>query len=149
MPFSRSAITAAVVSFLAAGCAGEGTTSGLICPGGGTGAPTPTLSADVQPILSASCAVAGCHTGTSPAQSMNLSAGQTLGNTVNVPSLEVPNLARICPGNPDQSYLVHKIQGTQASVGGSGSRMPLGGQPLSQGQINTIRAWVSAGAQNN
>ncbi len=148
MAFARS-IVYAVSLFAGAACAGDGSMVGLMCTGGGSGAATPALSADVQPILTASCAVSGCHTGSSPAQSMSLSAGQTFANTVNRAALEAPNLARVCPGNPDESYLVHKVQGTQGTVGGSGARMPLGGQPLSQPQINTIRAWISAGAQNN
>ena len=80
---------------------------------------------------------------------MNLSAGQAYANTVNVPSNELPSMDRIEPGDPNQSYLVNKIQGTQGDVGGSGQRMPLGGDPLSEADINTIRAWITAGAENN
>jgi hypothetical protein len=58
-------------------------------------------------------------------------------------------MLRVRPSVPDSSYLVHKIQGTQASVGGSGGQMPLGGAPLSQSQIDLIRAWIAAGARNN
>jgi len=126
-------------------CAGDGTTD----PGSNPGTGTPTLSEDVQPIFTANCAFSGCHGGASPAQGMNLSAGQAYQNTVGVPSVELPGMDRIEPGQPDQSYLVNKIQGTQASVGGSGQRMPLGLSPLSQDDINTIRAWVEAGASDN
>jgi hypothetical protein len=80
---------------------------------------------------------------------MNLSAGQALSNTVNVASNELPSMDRIEPGQPDLSYLVQKIQGTQAGVGGSGGRMPLGGQSLTQSQIDLIRAWITGGATNN
>lgn len=79
---------------------------------------------------------------------MNLSAGQAYGNTVNVESLERAGMDRIEPGAPDDSYLVHKIQGTQADVGGSGVRMPVGGQ-LTQAEIETIRSWIAAGAADN
>lgn len=126
-------------------CAGDGTTD----PGDNPGNGTPTFTEDVQPIFSANCAFSGCHGGASPAQGMNLSAGQAYLNTVGVPSVELPGMDRIEPGQPDQSYLVNKIQGTQASVGGSGQRMPLGGSALSQDDIDTIRAWVEAGASNN
>lgn len=108
----------------------------------------PSLAQHVQPILTASCALSGCHAGASPAQGMNLSSGQTHSNTVNVQSNESA-LLRIKPLLPDSSYLVHKIEGTQSSVGGSGSQMPLGGAPLSQQQIDTIRAWITKGAANN
>ncbi len=66
---------------------------------------------------------------------------------LNVQSNE-SSLVRIAPGDPPASYLVHKIEGTQASVGGSGVRMPLGGS-LTDDQINTIRAWVTKDAPNN
>ncbi len=117
--------------------------------GGGNGSGTPTLSGSVQPILSANCALSGCHAGSSPARNMNLSSGQTFSNTVNVASEQVPTMDRIEPGQPDQSYLVHMIQGTFGQVGGMGPRMPLGGTPLTQAQIDVIRAWITAGAQNN
>ncbi len=151
LSLARSTLAAtALVGVLA--CAGDGTgpDNGTPTNGTPTNGGTPTLSADVQPILSANCTSSGCHGGTSPAQGMNLgSAAQTFSNTVNVPSNEAPNLDRVEPGQPDQSYLVHKIQGTQASVGGSGQRMPLGGAALSQADIDKIRAWITAGAANN
>lgn len=133
----------------ALGCAGEGTEVVVNCTPGGTGAASPTLSGDVQPIFTANCTDSGCHGGTAPQLGQNLTAGQAYASIVNVPSSEVPRLMRVCPGEPDSSYLVHKVQGTQASVGGTGERMPLGGTPLSQDDINLIRAWITAGAQNN
>ena len=108
-----------------------------------------TLSGGVQPIFTARCALSGCHTGTSPQEGMNLSAGMAFANIVNVPANQLMSMNRVAPGDPDQSYLVHKIQGTQASVGGSGNQMPLTGCCLSQQDIDTIRAWITAGAQNN
>ena len=68
---------------------------------------------------------------------------------MNVASTELPTMDRIEPGDPDNSYLVHKIQGTQASVGGTGERMPLGRPALTQEQIDIIRAWIADGAMNN
>jgi hypothetical protein len=58
-------------------------------------------------------------------------------------------MKRVQPFQPDSSYLVHKIQGDQAGVGGQGGRMPLGMAPLAQQQIDLIRAWITAGAKNN
>jgi hypothetical protein len=79
---------------------------------------------------------------------MNLSQGQAYANIVNVQSNE-SSLLRVRPSQPDSSYLVHKIQGTQSNVGGSGGQMPLGRNPLSQAQIDTIRQWIADGAPNN
>jgi hypothetical protein len=62
---------------------------------------------------------------------------------VDVPSVEVPGLHRVAPGEPDNSYLVQKIEG-RAAVG---DQMPLGGPSLDAEQINLIRQWIAAGAQ--
>jgi hypothetical protein len=108
------------------------------------GAPTLTqLQADIfTPI----CSV--CHTGVGASLpgSQNLSAGHTYASIVNVSSIEVPTLKRIVPGDPDNSYLVLKIQGSPGIVG---VQMPASGGPLTQAQIDEVRAWVSAGALNN
>lgn len=139
-------------SVVAAACAGNGL--GLDQNGNplGSTAECPDsvcLSRDIQPILSTNCAVAGCHAGTSPQQGMNLSEGLAYQNIVNVPANERTGMMRVLPSQPDSSYLVHKIQGTQGTVGGIGERMPLGQPPLTQTQIDLIRAWIAAGAKNN
>lgn len=103
----------------------------------------------VQPIFTANCAFAGCHAGTSPQEGMNLSGGLAYQNIVNVPSNERAGMMRVTPSQPDSSYLVHKVQGTQGTVGGSGGQMPLGGTPLSTQQVSLIRAWITQGAKNN
>ena len=138
-----------VAAVYGAACAGDGsvTNPGDNNNGGGGGGGTGFAGA-VQPILTANCALSGCHAGASPAQGMNLSVGQAYANIVNVPSNE-SGLLRVKPSEPDSSYLVHKIQGTQGSVGGSGGRMPLGSAALSQTQIDAIRQWITDGAQNN
>ena len=135
----------ALLSLVGTACAGDGT--GVDGGGGVNGGPT--LSADVQPILTANCALSGCHVGSDPQEGQNLSAGQTFSNVVNVASNELPTMDRVEPGQPDSSYLVHKIQGTHLQVGGSGDRMPLARSPLSQTEIDVIRAWIQAGAMAN
>ncbi|PYP19958.1 MAG: hypothetical protein DMD54_01700, partial [Gemmatimonadetes bacterium] len=65
---------------------------------------------------------------------------------------EVGALERVRSSRPDSSYLVHKIQGTQTTVGGSGARMPFGcsgASCLDNATINLIRNWILQGAQNN
>lgn len=129
-------------------CSGDGTG---VDGNGGNGA-APTFSGEVQPIFTNRCALSGCHIGSNappPGKPMDLSAGQAFGNIVNVSSIQVDSLLRVRAGSPDRSYLVFKIEGRAGSVGGENTRMPLGMSPLSQDQINTIRAWIAAGAQNN
>ncbi len=90
----------------------------------------------------------GCHDG-SPGGlpgAQDLTAGNAYASIVNVPSLEQPALMRVKPGDPDNSYLIRKLQGT---VGISGVRMPYGGPYLDQATIDQIRAWIANGAVNN
>jgi hypothetical protein len=54
-------------------------------------------------------------------------------------------LLRVKPGDPDNSYMVHKIEGLAGIVGG---RMPLGQTPLPQTTIDAIRQWIANGAPN-
>ncbi len=125
-------------------CGGDGT--GL---DGDDGGDEVTLSRDVQPIFTGNCVFSGCHAGSDPAQGMSLGAGQAFSSAVNVAARELPSMNRVTPNQPDNSYLVHKVQGTHLDVRGTGSRMPLDRSPLSQSDIDLIRAWIQAGAQLN
>jgi uncharacterized protein (TIGR03118 family) len=93
----------------------------------------------------------GCHNGSQPAGgplpgSQNLTAGHTFSSVVGVASIEQPALMRVKPNDPDNSYLVHKVEGT---AGITGAQMPFGGPPLSQDTIAQIRSWIASGAPNN
>jgi hypothetical protein len=159
-----------ILAMLVLACAGDGTgldENGNPTPGGpqppgpqppGPEAPGPeppgpepsaTLSGDVQPIFSTNCALSGCHAGLNAVLGQDLSTGRTFASVVDIPSVEAPSLRRVRPFLPDSSYLVHKIQGTQVSVGGSGARMPLIGGALTEDEIAVIRAWIAAGALDN
>jgi uncharacterized protein (TIGR03118 family) len=92
-----------------------------------------------------------CHNGSQPAGgalpgSMNLLAGNSFASIVNVASLEQGTLMRVKPGDPDNSYLIHKVENT---AGIAGAQMPFGGPFLDQPTIDQIRSWITAGAQNN
>ena len=107
--------------------------------------PAATLTEVQTQIFTPTCATSGCHTGASPAQGMDLSAGQTFSNTVNVLSTEDGDFDRVEPGDPDNSYLVQKVEGSASS----GGRMPLGQPALSNDEIQLIRSWIADGAQDN
>lgn len=108
----------------------------------------PTLSSIQANVFNLHCAVSGCHdgNGTQLPGVMDLSAGQAFGSTVNVRSVENANLFRITPGDPDNSYLVRKIEGR---AGIAGVRMPFGRPPLAPEQIEAVREWIADGAQDN
>ncbi len=106
----------------------------------------PTLDALQASVFAPNCAVSGCHTGptgnTLPA-GMDLShADASFANLVGVASIQQPALSRVAAGDPDNSYLVQKIEGTAAA----GGRMPLGGGVLDQALIDDIREWIANGA---
>lgn len=112
--------------------------------GGGAGADTSLLTADFKSIQDAvftpMCIT--CHAGGAAPRGLRLEEPVSFSMLVNVPSDEAPNTLRVAPGDPDNSYLIHKLEGT-AAVGG---RMPLNGPQLPQADIDVIRQWITAGA---
>jgi hypothetical protein len=105
---------------------------------------TTSLFQQVQDqVLTPNCT--GCHVGAGAPQGLRLDAGNSYALLVNVASTQVPTLLRVKPGDPDNSWLVKKIDGT-ATVGG---RMPLGRAALPQASIDLVRSWISAGATMN
>jgi hypothetical protein len=129
------------VSLLGA-CGGSG--AGLDAngrPGMGNGS---TLTADLQSIqdhvFTPICTA--CHTGAAAPLGFRLDAASAFAMLINTPSVEVPSLKRVAPGQPDASYLIQKLEG-HAAVGG---QMPLGQTPLPQATINVIRQWIANGA---
>ena len=114
----------------------------------------PTLSSIQSEIfdkagVSGSQACTACHTnvGRTPAGNLNLVAGASYASLVGVASGENPAVLYVSPGDPDNSYLVHKLEGTPAIVG---RQMPRNGPPyLTTGEILVIRRWIALGAKND
>ena len=143
----RGAGTLLAMILVWSGCAGDGT--GLDKFGnprapGGPPPLAPALSAIQANIFTPICT--RCHTGGAAPQGLPLDAGVSRQNLVGVASVERPELQRVNPGNPDDSYIVWKIEGRSGIVGG---RMPLGLDPLTPEQIAAIRGWIEAGAPDN
>jgi mono/diheme cytochrome c family protein len=109
--------------------------------------PMVTLAQLQSTIFTPRCS--SCHTGNGAGLpgSMNLtSAAASFAALVNVTSVENAALKRVLPGQPNDSYIVHKLEGTDI---GNTSRMPLGGPFLDQATIDMVRAWITQGALNN
>ncbi len=106
---------------------------------------TPTLSGAVQPIFTASCATSGCHRGSAPRATLNLATGMAHGQLVNVGVASCFGRTRVVPGRPKDSYLVNKLTNVDLC---NGNRMPPA-VALPAAQIDTIRAWICAGAKND
>ena len=92
----------------------------------------------------------GCHTGPSGSAlpgGMDLSStADSYASLVGVSSIQQPTLDRVEPGNPDDSYLVRKLEGGPDITG---TRMPQGGPFLNQAAMDRIRQWITDGAPNN
>lgn len=94
-------------------------------------------------------ACTGCHNTAFRAftAGLNLEPAVAYASLVNVPSVEKPGLLRVAPNDPDNSYLIHKLEGRSDIVG---VRMPRGQGPfLTEGQMTVIRRWIALGAPNN
>jgi hypothetical protein len=134
---------AATLTAQAVDAAGNTTTSAGVAITINNSAPAVTLATLQTTIFGPICS--GCHSGvggTLPGSMSLASASATAASLINVTSLEVGTLKRVLAGDPTNSYVVQKISGT-AAVGG---RMPLGGTPLTQQQIDDVKAWIQAGA---
>jgi hypothetical protein len=90
-----------------------------------------------------------CHTdtGRTPPNNLVLLEGRSYSQLVGRGAFGKPGATLVVPGDPDNSYLIKKLQGA-ADI--AGQRMPRGTGPfLSEGQITVIRAWIRDGAPNN
>lgn len=83
-----------------------------------------------------------CHAGASAPQGLRLDAANSYMLLVNVPSREEPGIKRVAPGDPDNSYLIQKLEGHAAA----GNRMPYGGPYLDEATVAQIRLWITNGA---
>ena len=111
--------------------------------GGGGGTLTPTFTSIQANVFTPICVT--CHSGASAPHGLRLDGGNSYALLVGVPSDEQPSILRVKPNDPNNSYLVQKIQGTAAS----GERMPAGMPALPQATIDTIRQWITNGATND
>jgi hypothetical protein len=146
-PRRHPALALAAAALL--GCP-SGPAVGPSVPGGGVGEVGETFSSITANLLVPRCATSACHTGSPPdAAPVSLDAERAWVELVGVPSVQVPGLAVVEPGDPQASYLVHKLRGTAASVGGFGNPMPPSDEPLTEAQILAIEAWIASGAPND
>jgi hypothetical protein len=136
----------AAASLLQSGCAGSG--SGLdasgrpLGSGGSNGGPLVAEFSSIQEHVFTPICTA-CHAGGGAPQGLRLDSANSYDLLVGVPSTEVGSILRVKPGDPNNSYLVQKLEG-HASVG---AQMPFGGPPLPSETIAVIRQWITDGAQ--
>lgn len=140
MSITQSGLIITLASGILSACGGGGSEPAAVTP------PPPTVTANFSSIQSGvftvTCAVSGCHTGAGAPQGLRLDSANSYGMLVGVPSSEVPSVLRVAAGDPDNSYLIQKLEGTAAS----GAQMPFGRTPLPAATIATIRQWITDGA---
>lgn len=103
-----------------------------------------SYQADIVPLIESQCAT--CHLTGEEAGGISLVGDVAIGFLVGQPSLEAPTIMRVAPGDPDNSYVVMKLEGTHIHHGGTGAQMPFGAPPLDPKQIAKVRQWIAAGA---
>jgi hypothetical protein len=148
MHIHRYRRASAVLLACAAGCAGNGqgldqNGQPISAGGGGNGVVTADFQSIQDNVFTPICSK--CHIGASAPEGLQLDAGHSYNLLVGVASVEQPSLQRVAAGDPDGSYMVHKIEGLPGITGG---QMPLGETPLPQATIDAIRQWITNGAPN-
>ena len=99
--------------------------------------PQPTLTYLQKNLFDVSCATSNCHSGSNASAGLDLSAGNSLVNMFGIPSSQSPTFDLIEPGDPANSYLMKKLDGT-----GTGVRMPIGKPPLSADILAAVSGWI-------
>ena len=145
----RSGILLFILSIAAAGC-----DESLSTIAGPTPNLTPTFSSIQRDIFEAadssgrpSCS--SCHNpngGAFRQVGLDLSTAGSYDSIVGVASRQKPGLMRVAPGDAENSYLLHKLEGRTDIIGG---QMPNRGPFLSDGQLAIIRRWIELGARRD
>jgi hypothetical protein len=108
----------------------------------------PTFSSIHEDYIQPSCSFASCHA-VDGFNGLDLGRSVAYRNLVGVESSRAPGVLRVAPGDPDASFLVHKIEGTHAPE--QGDIMPPGSEPPAAGdcRVRRVRGWIERGAPND
>ncbi|HEV8324454.1 MAG TPA: hypothetical protein VG389_22750 [Myxococcota bacterium] len=123
-----------------------------VCPVDDTVAGPVTFAEEIAPMLAANCLWSGyCHVGTGGGAGEVLTPDGACASIVGVTATQTTNgsmMPRITPGDPEASYLFHKVRGTHrlAPADGTGCRMPRGYCCLTPQQLGALRRWILDGA---
>jgi len=133
-----------------AGMAGMPSTGAAGAAGTGTAV---SFAAELEHFFEENC-VEGCHTpgsfggpnGQSADANLSLVPGESYAALVGAPSTQVPTMSLVGP-TAAESYLWHKLNNTQAEVGGMGLQMPFGAAIRDPADLQRIFDWIEGGAQ--
>lgn len=100
---------------------------------------------DIYPAIIQPSCVAGCHTAGGLNTDLNLSTIDGAREALVGQASDEDNCGTlVVPGEPEQSLLISKLQGTQSEE--CGKSMPLMGSLLSDTQVALITEWITNGA---
>lgn len=108
----------------------------------------PKFSEDIQPIFTLRCGTSSCHTLATHQAGLNLAPGYAYDQIVDRRARFRPSWKLIVPSKADSSFLIETLYSDTARHPEI-SRMPLGREPLTPNQIQTIINWVNLGAVRN
>ena len=121
-------------------------------------APAVQFTRDVMPVFAQSCAFSTCHgsnIGTPNGVFLGKDSARVHTGIVNVRGDQLTTMPFVTPGNPRESYLMRKMDGSQCAldaqcVGGScqGS-MPKNQDVLEVASRDIVRRWIAQGAKND
>ena len=111
----------------------------------------PSHATNIQPIWDANC-VEGCHEPGGTWPNTDLTDGMAYDMLVEADGIQTMALSDyqlVIPGDPDHSYLLNKLEGTQEDVAGiaGGLQMPQEADPLSATDIALVEQWIACGAE--
>jgi hypothetical protein len=104
----------------------------------------PSYAADVEPLVLERCLA--CHEVEEPKARLVLEAGVGYHQMVGRASTQVEDLLIVAPGDPEASYLWHKLDFTAAEGQGM-PRTAFGARRLPPDELALFRRWIEAGAQ--
>lgn len=136
-----SAATRLFVPLASCALAACGSGDGFQGSGGAVGPLAPNFDSIQANIFEPLCE--HCHSGANAPVGLRLDAANSYLLLVGVPSGERGNIFRVAAGDPNNSYLIQKLEGTA----GVGERMPAGLPAVPQADINIVRQWIADGAQ--
>lgn len=124
--------------------------------------PSVSFQKDVVPILQQNCALSACH-GSNVGKNNgvylgapqgSVDAARVYGAIVGVSSPTAPSLSFVAAGDPQKSFIMHKMDGdlctlTAQCTGSCGITMPKDAAQLGVAPRDVVRRWIAQGAVNN
>lgn len=109
---------------------------------------TITYSDDVRPFFVAKCIA--CHFAGSPTHLDLVNPFSETEGVIDKPnSWRGPLTKQVVPGNPDESFLLKKIDGSVLDTATEGTPMPRQVERVTPTELANIRQWIASGAAND